>query len=68
MNSTGVAAQFFEGAIDEARVWNSADLAQINAAKDDDLVSAPGMIGRWAWMRALGRPRPTPRGAASTGP
>ena len=68
MNSTGVAAGFFEGAIDEARVWNSARTSQINAAKDDDLVSAPGMIGRWGLDEALGRPRPTPRGAASTGP
>ena len=55
MTSTGVAAGFFQGAIDEARVWSSARTqAQINAAKDDDLVSASGMIGRWGLNEGAG--------------
>ncbi|MFL6005040.1 MAG: LamG-like jellyroll fold domain-containing protein [Gaiellaceae bacterium] len=48
MNSTGVAAGFFQGAMDEARIWNVARTqAQIQATKDLELPSATGLVGRW---------------------
>ena len=40
LNSTGVAAGFFQGALDEARVWNLARTgAQLRAARDSELAS-----------------------------
>ena len=36
MNSTGVAAGFFDGVIDEARVWNHARSARPDPGRDDD--------------------------------
>ena len=48
MNSTGVAAGFFDGVIDEARVWNHArSLAQIQAGMTAPITSASGLVGRW---------------------
>lgn len=48
MNSTGVAAGFFDGLIDEARVWNHArSAAQIQAGMTAPITSATGLVGRW---------------------
>jgi Concanavalin A-like lectin/glucanases superfamily/Bacterial Ig domain/Cadherin-like domain/Putative Ig domain/Calcineurin-like phosphoesterase len=39
---------FFAGSIDEARVWNVArDGADIAAARDSELTSGTGLVGRW---------------------
>ncbi|PYR63826.1 MAG: hypothetical protein DMF88_24480, partial [Acidobacteria bacterium] len=47
-NSTGVAAGFFAGVIDEARVWNYArNAAQIASGKTRPITSATGLLGRW---------------------
>ena len=55
MNSTGVAAGFFQGVIDEARIWNVARTqAQIQASKDLEITSAPGLIGRWGLNEGAG--------------
>ena len=44
MTSTGAAAGFFQGALDEARVWNFARTqAQIQASKDFEVTSAAGL-------------------------
>src|SRR6266545_1714804 len=48
MNSTGVAAGFFLGVLDEARIWNVArTAAQIASGKDTEITSAPNLLGRW---------------------
>ena len=48
LNSTGVAAGFFNGAIDEVRVWNYArTAAQILSGKNREIPSASGLLGRW---------------------
>ena len=48
LTSTGTAAGFFLGGIDEARVWNVARTGQqVRDAKDDELTSGTGLVGRW---------------------
>ena len=50
MTSAGVpgAAGFFNGVIDEVRIWNVArSQAQIQADKNAELTSGTGLIGRW---------------------
>ena len=48
LNSTGVAAGFFQGQLDEARVWTVARTGQqIRDGKDDQLTSGTGLAGRW---------------------
>ncbi|HEX6790179.1 MAG TPA: LamG-like jellyroll fold domain-containing protein [Candidatus Krumholzibacteria bacterium] len=48
MTSTGVAAGFFAGVIDEARVWNVARTTQeINDTMFAGLTSGTGLLGRW---------------------
>src|SRR5207247_7411377 len=48
-DSTGVAAGFFNGVLDEARIWNFARTqAEIGATKDIEVSSTSGTIGRWA--------------------
>lgn len=48
LNSTGVAAGFFTGHIDEVRIWNIArSQADIQANMYTELTSGSGLIGRW---------------------
>lgn len=48
LNSTGVAAGFFDGVLDEVRVWNHArSLAQIQDGLARPITSASGLVGRW---------------------
>ena len=48
LNSTGVASGFFNGAIDEVRIWNAARTAQqIADGMLGEIASAPGLLGRW---------------------
>jgi fibronectin type 3 domain-containing protein len=49
MNSTGVAAGFFQGSLDEARIWNYARTqAQIQGSMNSEiLVPTTGLLGRW---------------------
>src|SRR5207237_4005123 len=48
LNSTGVAAGFFAGTLDEARVWNVArTAAQILSGKDVEIQTGTGLLGRW---------------------
>ncbi len=55
MTSTGVAAGFFLGVIDEVRVWNVARTqAEIQASKDAELTSGTGLIGRWGMNEVSG--------------
>jgi hypothetical protein len=48
LTSTGTAAGFYQGLLDEVRVWNVArSLAEIQAGKDQEISSGTGLIGRW---------------------
>ena len=48
MTSTGVTDGFFQGALDEARIWNLArSEAEIAANINSQLTSGTGLIGRW---------------------
>src|SRR5439155_4286372 len=50
LTSTGAAAGFFQGTLDEARIWNYARSAsQILAAKDREISKATGLLGRWSF-------------------
>jgi len=56
LNSTGVAAGFFQGAIDEVRVWNVARTpAEILALKDTPITGAvPGLLASYALNEGTG--------------
>ena len=55
LTSTGVAAGFFLGQIDEARVWNYARTAQnISDNRTVEVVNAPGLVGRWGMNEGTG--------------
>ena len=48
--STGASAGLFAGSLDEARIWNYARTpAQILNAKDREIPSASGLLGRWGF-------------------
>ena len=48
MNSTGVAGGFFQGVVDEARIWNVArSLTDIQTAKNTEIGAQAGLIGLW---------------------
>ena len=55
MNSSGAAAGFFQGRLDEARVWNLARSdSEIATARDLQLTSGTGLIARWGLNEASG--------------
>jgi len=55
MNSAGAAVGFFQGVIDEARVWSTARTpAEIATGKDLEVASATGLIGRYGMNEATG--------------
>ena len=59
LNSTGgIGSQtqgFFNGALDEARVWNYARSAQqISRGRQIEIASAPGLKGRWSFSETAG--------------
>ncbi|PYM89215.1 MAG: hypothetical protein DME04_26975, partial [Candidatus Rokuibacteriota bacterium] len=55
LTSTGVAAGFFGGTIDESRIWNVArSAAQILAGKDVEIPTASGLLGRWGFNDSCG--------------
>jgi len=48
MNSTGVANGFFNGRLDEPRIWNyPRTQAELAGNLTSEISSAPGLIGRW---------------------
>ena len=54
-NSTGVAAGFFAGALDEARIWNYARSAsQIASGRTRPIQAASGLLGRWGFNDSCG--------------
>ncbi|MFZ4767809.1 MAG: LamG-like jellyroll fold domain-containing protein, partial [Roseimicrobium sp.] len=55
MNSSGATEGAFQGVIDEARVWNyKRSAAEIAAAKDHEIASATGLIGRFGLNEGYG--------------
>ena len=59
LNSTGgVGSQtqgFFDGVMDEARIWNYARSAQqIDRGRNFEISSAPGLLGRWSFNTGTG--------------
>jgi len=49
LDSTGAPAGFFQGVLDEARVWSVArSAAQVQASMADESVTGAGLAGRWA--------------------
>jgi len=55
LNSRGIPQGFFRGALDEARIWNYARSAdEIASAKNLEILSQPGLIGRWGMNGTTG--------------
>ncbi|HXU77226.1 MAG TPA: Ig-like domain-containing protein, partial [Methylomirabilota bacterium] len=55
VNSGGVPQGFFEGAIDEARIWNYARSAQqISDSMNTSISAASGLLGRWSLDDSIG--------------
>ena len=55
LNSTGAPSGYFAGAVDEARVWNSArSAADIAATANAAVTSASGLVGRWGFDETSG--------------
>ncbi len=55
MNSTGVPLGSFAGVLDETRIWNIARTqAEIQSAKNSELTSGTGLIGRWGMNEGSG--------------
>jgi len=55
LNSSGAAAGFFSGVLDEARVWNYARSRQAIAdSKNLEIQNAPGLLGRWGLNEGTG--------------
>src|SRR5438876_3072332 len=69
MDSTGTASGFFNGVLDEARVWNFARTqAEIDATKDIEVSSAAGLIGRWGMNEGSGTSVADSSGSGINGP
>ncbi len=55
LTSNGTAAGFFNGVIDEVRIWNVARTqAQVVASMNQELTSGAGLIGRWGLNEGSG--------------
>lgn len=73
MNSLGATGGFFNGIIDEARIWNYArSEAQINATMYQEVTSGTGLIGRWGMndgsgLTAVNSVGTSPNGALTNG-
>ena len=68
MNSTGVTAGFFQGRMDEVRIWNTARTpAQIASNYNVEIPSATGLVGRWDMNEACGVTNNTGSGSGLNG-
>ncbi len=55
LDSSGAAAGFFSGVLDEARIWNYArSPGEIAENYQRQIVSAPGLVGRWSLDEGVG--------------
>src|SRR5205814_9047235 len=56
LNSSGSAAGYFAGSLDEARIWNYARTpTQILSGKDREIATASGLVGRWSFNECCGQ-------------
>jgi plastocyanin len=68
MDSTGARAGFFGGALDEGRVWNYArSQSQLQSTMNDEVIAAPGLLGRWGMNEGIGTTTADSAGSAVTG-
>ena len=68
MTSTGVAAGFFTGTLDEARIWNIArSQAEIQTGMGLEIPTATGLIGRWGLNEGAGTSAASTVAGAPTG-
>lgn len=69
LNSTSAAAGFFQGKIDEARIWNVARTQAAIQATINSQLSAPqtGMVARWGLNEACGTAAYDSSGNTATG-
>ncbi|MFN8587245.1 MAG: LamG-like jellyroll fold domain-containing protein [Candidatus Eisenbacteria bacterium] len=68
MTSTGAAAGFFAGALDEPRVWNVARTqAELQGALTGDLAAGSGLLGRWGLNEGAGTSAANSVGGAPAG-
>ncbi|MCW1921481.1 Ig-like domain-containing protein [Luteolibacter arcticus] len=55
MNSTGAREGYFQGQMDEVRIWNTArDLGQIQSTLNSQITSAPDLVARYAMDESSG--------------
>jgi hypothetical protein len=55
LTSDGNATGFFQGALDEVRIWNVArSLSQIQSTLNQEITSAANLIGRWGLNESAG--------------
>ncbi len=68
LTSTGVAAGFFQGRLDEVRIWNDArSAAEILAGRDRRISSDLGLKGRWSLDQGSGTSAPNSISPAEDG-
>jgi hypothetical protein len=68
LNSGGVPNGFFDGIIDEVRIWNGARTAQqIQETMNLEVASAPGLLGRWGFNEGTGTTIADTAGGNKTG-
>ncbi|HEX2808675.1 MAG TPA: LamG-like jellyroll fold domain-containing protein, partial [Kineosporiaceae bacterium] len=74
MDTAGVPGGYFNGVLDEVRIWNLArSQAQILSSRDLELTSGTGLLGRWGMNEGVGTAvgnsvASGPNGAAVNGP
>src|SRR4029079_13454229 len=70
VTSTGVASGFFNGTIDEVRIWNySRTPAQVLSGMGREIPGATGLLGRWSfnnWGGPIPGPTPLPSAFSTT--
>ena len=55
MTSTGAASGYFQGILDEARIWNSArTVSEIQSTMGIEISSDPNLLGRWGMNEGVG--------------
>jgi hypothetical protein len=68
LDSTGAPLGWFDGVVDEARVWNVARAqSDIQAGMTAAVASAPGLVGRWSFDEGLGSVSADTSGAGNNG-
>ncbi len=68
LTTAGVAAGFFQGQIDEARIWNSArSQSQIQSTMNTEIGATAGLVGLWHMNEGSGTTTADASGGGNTG-